>query len=47
MLGKSPAKWRQCPDVIIAVDWGAEPLEGVLAYKIGMYVPPYVKKKGA
>ena len=21
MLGKSPIKWRQCPDMTIAVDW--------------------------
>ena len=21
MLGKSPIKWRQCPDMTVAVDW--------------------------
>ena len=21
MLGKSPIKWRQCPDMTFAVDW--------------------------
>ena len=24
MLGKSPIKWRQCPDMTIAVDWDVE-----------------------
>ena len=24
MLGKSPIKWRECPDMTIAVDWDVE-----------------------
>ena len=24
MLSKSPIKWRQCPDMTIAVDWGVK-----------------------
>ena len=25
LLGRSTTKWKQCPDMTIAVDWDAEP----------------------
>ena len=41
ILGTSPIKWRQRPDMIIAVDWGTKPqLEQTNMYSLFSSRPP-------